>query len=99
MNNIRGRALLLLTAALLLGGCAGYRSSFSCPEGSGAACMPMDQIDRLIKNGGIEEYNEIVSGKKSKWCKSCGKRSGSSLRLNRPGLEINHVEDKGAKRG
>ena len=48
---------------LTLPGCAGYGSSFTCPDANGLHCMPVSSVDQRIDSG---EIIEVDKGKKCK---------------------------------
>ncbi len=63
---IKSSSLLLL---LSLSGCAGYGSSFTCPDANGLYCAPVSVVDQRIDSG------EIIEVQKSKKCKGRNCRS------------------------
>lgn len=58
--------MTLLTA--LLTGCSGYSSKFACGSSSGAKCIMIGDVDKMIDSGEIEEYHERRKCKASKKC-------------------------------
>jgi len=61
-KNMITKIYLLLTL-LTLSGCAGYGSSFTCPDASGLTCAPVSVVDQRIDSG------EIIEVEKNKKCK------------------------------
>lgn len=50
--------VLLMIVPSILGGCKTYNNAFSCGDATGAKCMSMDNVDRMITSGEIERFNE-----------------------------------------
>jgi hypothetical protein len=64
--------VLVLGLAASLSGCASspYRSEFICSDSRGAACMPMDRVDKLIASGEIELFTKDVKKCRGRACKN-----------------------------
>lgn len=100
------RILPILVTSLVLQGCAGYRSGFSCGDAAGATCAPMDEVDHLISSGEIERVVGVnCRGGK---CQNSGGRRGSSSKgargeelpfLRGSDITTSFVQDEQAARG
>jgi hypothetical protein len=76
----------------ILTSCAGgYASHFDCPDASGYDCMSIDEVDKKITSGEIEELEER---RKLKACKgrNCKKRLGLEKRPNLKDVNPNNIE-------
>ena len=45
---------LICVITIAIHGCAGYRSSFSCPDSKGLYCTPLNIVNQEIDSGKIE---------------------------------------------
>ncbi len=59
----KGNWVIMILMSVMISGCSTYGSSFGCGDSKGAICMPMDKVDRLIKNGEIERYTKVGNAK------------------------------------
>jgi len=46
---------LIILTTMLLTNCAGYGSSFTCPDAKGLMCGSVDSVDQMIDSGQIIE--------------------------------------------
>lgn len=69
--------IIMIVISLIITGCSTYGSSFGCGDSKGASCMPMDKVDRLIKNGEIERYTKLGNAK----CRgrNCSRKNDSKI--------------------
>lgn len=69
-SGIQVKKLVKLTISSLLllnlTACATYKSSFNCGDAKGVYCTSMDNVDRMIKSGEIERFNEATKRQRYK---------------------------------
>lgn len=76
-----------LAALSLLTSCSVYRSNFTCGEAKGARCRSMDQVDRMIDSGMIEQFNEEQNNIGAGHCLDCN-AIGKQRHLSKKGKQV-----------
>jgi hypothetical protein len=76
MNNTS--AVVAITVAFLLTSCSSYSNKFACGSSSGAKCVMISEVDKMIDSGEIEEFHKKRKCNGNKRCL----KEASSPKLN-----------------